>query len=709
MTFLPLVVPVYTGTPRFVVAATGQQILLRGVNTIQNSNVTDRQATVLSMGCNMVRVVTDWSRLALTAPSGSGTNFSTYTPNIDATALSVLDSDLQYYHDNGIYYQLDFHQASWSPYFGGDGIPSWYYTDSRFQVKQNSGSGWTTGQQGSAISAWWIDANESPMSQTLYISYVSAIINHILSNGYSTYCVGYEVFNEPNPGGMGGTDASKTSNIHTWLAPVVDAINVIDPNRAKFIMNLGGGQGYGTSTFSEFTNLITQKCVLEYHAYYTGLAPGVNASGTGGGYGASSSNDEYYPSSAAVHNTTSGSTYAGAEIYQEAFLSVPIAKAASLGIPLFYGEQGVHPDDTGRLQYISDVQTAIDNLGLSSTVWKLGRYPTDNLGLMNSGGSLLDTGLAWQTWFQNTTFLLGGSTPVDRTDSATGVDSSLNRRHTVDSATGVDVSTLKISYPRTDTATGADASIRKTTLPRTDTATGADVSHPKAIQTRTDSASGVDASHSIRPQVDSASGSEASSQTVKIPRTEVAAGSDVPVVFGNSTFFTSDPGSGSDVSIQKVTYARTDSALGSDVSKVNQQKLQVDSATGLVVSSLKATQNRADSAASIDVSSLHIKLTRTDTASAVDISDPTVTFLRVDTAVGVDAGASFPVHVVATVDSASGDDESSFVQIWRLKREMPLEFDTATPIRLVDTLHTNPKIRIGMAPEFDTATPIRFT
>lgn len=411
VTGAPLVVAEYTGTPRFVLAATGERILLRGVNTIQSSSDTDRRATLLSLGCNMVRVVLNWHNLEPTAPTGSGTNFSTYVHTLDSAALAQLDVDLQTYADAGLYFQVDMHQASWSPYYGGSGVPSWYYTDARFQTQQNGGAGWNNStDKSSAIAAFWTDAEESAMSQRLYIDVWRKLIAHLLVQPYADHLVGYHVFNEPNPGNLGGSSASKVSAMHTWLAPVVDAIDGDDPARAKFLMCRGGGQGYGTATFAEFTDLIAQKCVLEFHAYYVGLAPGRGADTAGEVGYQGPDNDDYYPDSNTVHTTTAGNTYTGSEVYQEAWNSVPLDKAAALGLPAFLGECGVHPDDTGRLAYIADVQDAIDAVSLSATVWKLGRYPGDSLGLLDTSGALLDTGTAWQTWFQSTTFVIGDVT-----------------------------------------------------------------------------------------------------------------------------------------------------------------------------------------------------------------------------------------------------------------------------------------------------------
>jgi hypothetical protein len=39
---------------------------------------------------------------------------------------------------------------------------------------------------------------------------------------------GYQAFNEPNPGNMGGSSVSKVTTMQTWLSTTVDAIRAVD-------------------------------------------------------------------------------------------------------------------------------------------------------------------------------------------------------------------------------------------------------------------------------------------------------------------------------------------------------------------------------------------------------------------------------------------------------------------------------------------------
>jgi hypothetical protein len=110
----PLVRPEYTGTPRFVLDATGETILLRGANTILSASDAVSEAAV-DAGANAMRLVLNWHDLEPVAPTGSGTDFTTYVTSLDATTLAEIDTLCTYFAAAGAYVALDFHQAAWSP------------------------------------------------------------------------------------------------------------------------------------------------------------------------------------------------------------------------------------------------------------------------------------------------------------------------------------------------------------------------------------------------------------------------------------------------------------------------------------------------------------------------------------------------------------------------------------------------------------------
>jgi hypothetical protein len=418
----PLITVAYNNaTPRFVNAA-GDQVLLRGVN-LTMSSPSSFQNLAAGMGLNCVRLVCNWDRFEATAPTGSGTNYAGYTHTLTASEVATLDSFASFFASQGIYMQIDFHQAGWSPFFGGfSGVPSWYYTDARFKPNQNGGNGWTSADQGQAIAAFWTDTAEKAMAQTLYNAWVKAMVAHVTNQSWCDHVFGWQIFNEPNPGSMGGSSVSKVSTMQTWLSTTVDAIRSIDTSRACFAMCRGGGQGYGTAIFTDaFGSVATMQSknmAMEYHAYYTGKLPGKNASAVGDVGYAAPGNDDYFPDANTTHNTTAGSSYVGSLAGQRAWLNVPITKAAAIGLPMFHGEFGVHFDDPGRLTYLQHIQTVLDENLLSATHWKLGSTPTDNLGLVTNG-NLNDMGLSMKAWFQATNFVIpgpgGGGGPTDLT------------------------------------------------------------------------------------------------------------------------------------------------------------------------------------------------------------------------------------------------------------------------------------------------------
>jgi hypothetical protein len=410
----PLVIPDYSVSPaRFIRKSDGAPILLRGVNAFAKSS-TNTQQKVADLGCNFVRLAIHWDEGEPTAPTGSGTNWASYVHSFSSTYLDACEQFVRYLagltvKGMPVMCMIDSHQAGWSTYFGSTshGIAPWYYSDSRFRAHQNGGSGWnTTSDQSSAVAAWW--TTEAAMSQAMYGAWWNELVKR-----FSQYpnVILYEVFNEPNSGNMGGSYATREHTIHTWLNVIVNQIHALDAERGKAVMCLGGGQGYGSVDLAPFGSQAQRQAknmVLEHHSYYTGKNPGYPAVGSGD-VGYDSSGDAYYPDSASVHNTTAGSNYVGNQTAQDNWYSVPRAAAVRVGLPLFEGEWGVHNDDTGRMQYLSDVEAVFDNRGLSGTYWLLASGSGETLNLISSG-NLTDVGVQLEGWFKATTFV--GATPT---------------------------------------------------------------------------------------------------------------------------------------------------------------------------------------------------------------------------------------------------------------------------------------------------------
>jgi len=359
--------------------ASGAPVVLRGVD-VQGDAPASVYEQAADLGANFLRVVVHWDEAETTAPSGTA-------HQLNATYLAKIDALVTWAETHHIFVLIDFHQASWSPYFGGfGGVPRWYYQDHRFAGGKYA-PGSSSPDKGRAIAAFW--TTEAGMSQALFKAFAQLMVRR-----YSAFAnvVGYEIFNEPNPGNMSGSGTAKTATMTRWQVPIRDAIFALDGRRAIFFMHRGGGSGVGSADWSVWGNLAAHHMVLDVHAYFTGEAPGKNASHPGD-VGLDAAGDDWFPDpGAATHNNlrntgAGGTNYHGSQQYQEALHSVWIAKAHAAGIPLILGEWGCNENDTGNAAYHSQVVRAAAKVGLSWSRWQLASASSGSASLNLSRGT----------------------------------------------------------------------------------------------------------------------------------------------------------------------------------------------------------------------------------------------------------------------------------------------------------------------------------
>lgn len=358
---------------------------------------------ITQLNCNFARIACHWEDIELNAPTGSGTDYSTYSHTFGGAGSIIpgLDAMCTFFNQNNIYFIIDIHQAGWSTFFSGNGgIPPWYYTDSRFP-----GATIPSDKGASIWNFWTSDATVTGSHGDNRVLYKS-LLNYVV-NRYAQYanCIGFEVFNEPNPGSWptGSGYDNATNTMLTWQNTMVDYINSIDPSRAIFVSTRGGGQGVFSADYtilglSTSTLLNPQNIVLDCHAYYTGLSPGfINGVGTAGQVGLAAYNsssppgDEWYPDDTTTHiNLNPG--YVGTFANQEQVHLVYLNRANSFGIPLVMGEWGCNGNDTGRLTYQRQMFQLFDKYSMNMSRWNLGGSGTGNSGqgLFDNTGTFLD-------------------------------------------------------------------------------------------------------------------------------------------------------------------------------------------------------------------------------------------------------------------------------------------------------------------------------
>jgi len=351
-----------TQNGHFVDTRTGSPVVLRGVNVAVNSSaiVYDKAS---SMGANFVRIMAPWSTVEPTAPNGT-------THHWDEAFLQQLDGAVADFQKTGVNVLIDFHQFHWSPYFAkvecksnvsdcnASGVPGWYYADGRFPDTKRGES--------DAKKAFW--TSEAARSEDGYAAFAAMMAKRYADD---PNVVGYEVFNEPHPGGLGDS-TSATDTMLQWQAEIRKVIRAVDPGRTVFIMCRGGGEGVGTADLKAFGPL--DHLALDYHDYFNGI-PGI---------GLTSNGNDWTPSWPATHNQKAA-RYAGTAASQAAVLAVPLKRTTEWRIPLLVGEWGIHTGVPGALEYQRQMLGIFASENISWTRWNLARG--GGFGLLQGTGS----------------------------------------------------------------------------------------------------------------------------------------------------------------------------------------------------------------------------------------------------------------------------------------------------------------------------------
>ena len=220
------------------------------------------------------------------------------THHWDETFCGKLDAAVADFKTAGVNVLIG-HQFHWSPYFAkveckqnvtvcnASGIPNWYYADGRFPDTKNGES--------DAKKAFW--TTEAARSEDAYAAFAGMMAARYAD---TPNVVGYEIFNEPHPGGLGDSTAA-TDTMLQWQAEIRKVISAVDPKRTVFIMCRGGGEGVGTADLKAFGSL--EHLALDYHDYFNGI-PGI---------GLTSNGNDWTPSWPATHNQKA-ERYAGTRV-----------------------------------------------------------------------------------------------------------------------------------------------------------------------------------------------------------------------------------------------------------------------------------------------------------------------------------------------------------------------------------------------------------
>ena len=318
----------------------GNPVYLRGFNA--NSSMGYQLAA--GLGANFVRIPVYWSDLELTPPVNGVHTW-------DLTALAALDAEVQLLQSQKVNVLIDFHQTGWSPYFtnitqAARGMPAWLYGPAYFPQPMT--------QLGLGLAKK--DFATNPAILPYYEAYMQMLIQR-----YSSYpnVVGYELYNEPQPGKLKSTHDG-TQALIAFQAQLLQFVRSLDPQRTVFVsVRQGGNLGFLNADLTAWGSLAN--LAIDLHDYFVGLdAP----------YGYSTDTESWYPNHDAVV-TYNEATYVGTEANQLRILDQVLAKTNAWGVPLLVGEWGARLNDPGLLEYQRQMLDAFRQRKLNWTRWAL--------------------------------------------------------------------------------------------------------------------------------------------------------------------------------------------------------------------------------------------------------------------------------------------------------------------------------------------------
>jgi aryl-phospho-beta-D-glucosidase BglC (GH1 family) len=346
----------------------GARVYLRGFNA--NTSMGYKKAA--GLGANFVRLPIYWSDVELNPPV-SGVH------HWDATELAALDAEVQTLLNDKVNVLLDFHQTGWSPFFtkitsDARGMPAWLYGPGYFPQEMS--------QLGLGLAKK--DFATNPAILPYYEAYMRMIITR-----YRSYpnVVGYELYNEPQPGKLHQTHAG-TQALISFQAQLLDYVRSLDPLRTVFLsVRQGGNLGFLNADVSPLGSLAN--VAIDMHDYFNGLDPP---------YGYSADTETWYPSHDEVV-TDHETAYVGTEANQLRILDQLLTKTNQWGVPLLVGEWGARWNDPGLLTYQRQMLDAFRQRKLNWARWALTSHGIKRI--LNSDYSPSQAALQIQQDLQN--------------------------------------------------------------------------------------------------------------------------------------------------------------------------------------------------------------------------------------------------------------------------------------------------------------------
>lgn len=247
--------------PRFLSDESGRALILRGTNVesaakseaLHRISLTDEEIRFMGreMGFNFVRYLIFWDRME---PEPG---------RYDESYLDQIVTDIERFHQAGMWVLVDMHQDVYAARFCCDGAPEWAIRDNGepFELQENWAFNYFEPAVKAAFDNFWAHTDgDHPDLQDHYVAMWRHVANRLKT---VPGILGYDIMNEPHPGSDFDTteiltraesessrdfDRNKLGPFHQRA---IDAIRKADNERFIFFEPRYGSPGNGSPSYHE--------------------------------------------------------------------------------------------------------------------------------------------------------------------------------------------------------------------------------------------------------------------------------------------------------------------------------------------------------------------------------------------------------------------------------------------------------------------------
>lgn len=251
----------------FFVRDDGRIAVLQGVNMVDKTNQPPHYPAseissadierIASWGFNFVRLGIQWAKLTPTRPASPSAVEST----VDESYVTRLHTLIRHFARYDVFVLLDMHQDFFSDAFNGNGAPEWAVYDDSIPFVDTE-PWWTSYLQPAVLAAFDNFWKNRERTQEHFARTWRAVADRL---GAETNVVGYDIFNEPTPGGR-SLASFERERLTSFTNRVIERIREVDGETTIWVepgIFFGGGIPSGVGPIDDPVDNVA----FSFHSY----------------------------------------------------------------------------------------------------------------------------------------------------------------------------------------------------------------------------------------------------------------------------------------------------------------------------------------------------------------------------------------------------------------------------------------------------------